>query len=61
MSLEASDYIGERIRPFTNILRNIFGEEEFAPRDSSKTTQGFFNVRLDIFNRFAEKVSFYSL
>ena len=61
ISAEASDYIRERIRPFIDILRTIFGDEEFADTDSSTMEQGFFNARLDIFNRFAEKVSVYSL
>jgi hypothetical protein len=61
ISAEASDYISERMRPFKDILRVIFGDEEFADTDSSTRRQGFFNVRLDIFNRFAEKVSVYSL
>jgi hypothetical protein len=51
----ASRYIRERIRPFKDTLMSIFGERAFACTDSSKGSQGSFNARLDIFNRFAEK------
>jgi hypothetical protein len=56
---EASDYIRERIHPFKDTLKSIFGEYEFQYKDSSTTRDGFINTRLDIFNRFAEKVSVY--
>lgn len=52
------DYIRERLGPFKNILKAIFGVKEFEDIDSSTSTEGFINTRLDIFNRFAEKVSF---
>jgi hypothetical protein len=45
--------------PFKNILMSIFGAEEFEPVDSSTSAQGYINAKLNIFNRFAEKVSFY--
>jgi hypothetical protein len=60
ISGEAIDYIRERLGPFKNILMSIFGAEEFEPMDSSTSAQGYINAKLNIFNRFAEKVSFFS-
>jgi hypothetical protein len=57
ISGEASDYIVERMRPVKDTLMSIFGEEEFQYKDSSQTQDSFINTRLDIFNRFCEKVS----
>jgi hypothetical protein len=54
----AIEYIQERLGPFKNILMSIFGVEEFEPMDSSTLAQGYINAKLNIFNRFAEKVSF---
>jgi hypothetical protein len=59
ISGEAIDYVRERLRPFKDTLMTIFGEEEFEPKDSSTSTQGYINAKLNIFNRFAEKVFFY--
>jgi hypothetical protein len=54
---DLADYIRERLGPFKNILMAIFGVKEFEDIDSSTSTEGFINTRLDIFNRFTEKVS----
>jgi hypothetical protein len=57
ISGDAIDYVQERLGPFKNTLMSIFGAEEFEPTDSSTSTQGYINAKLNIYNRFAEKVS----
>src|SRR5215510_1088463 len=58
---EASDYIKKRMHHFQDTLTTIFREEEFQHKNSLEMTEGFINMQLDIFNRFAEKVNIYLL
>jgi hypothetical protein len=51
-----SDYVREKVRVLKDALISVFGEHEFEAVDSSKWAQSYISARLDIFNRFAEKV-----
>lgn len=60
LSTEGSDFICQHLKPFKAILKNIY-PDSFLWTDSSMSNAKFKNIQLDIYNRYAESVSFWPI